>query len=128
MMIVKMDGQEPAPPNKHRIAKCAGSEGLDLVPLLVPLCTVIWFFLVQQSAMWIINPTHSICCCYSAGCRAVRHSASEPKIGLKIRRKQFRGGSSPPPGTILQLRYVLQSIYRNERLGALFLRVVGVIV
>jgi hypothetical protein len=33
------------------------------------------------------------------------------KIGLKIRGPQGCGGSSPPPGTILQLRYVLQSIY-----------------
>src|ERR1700735_4595546 len=49
--------------------------------------------------------------------------------GLKIRRPlSGRGGSSPPPGTIPQLRYVVQSIYLNEHLDALFLRVLGVFV
>jgi hypothetical protein len=33
-----------------------------LVPLLVSTCTVISFLLVQQSAMWITDPTHSFCC------------------------------------------------------------------
>src|ERR1700730_11789186 len=74
---------------------------------------------------------------YSSGCvkierRAISSSGPDGEIGrhsgLKIRRKQFRGGSSPPPGTILQLRYVVQSINRNEHLDASFLRVFGVIV
>ncbi len=43
------------------------------------------------------------------------------RSGLKIRRPQGRGGSSPPPGTILKLRYVFQSIYLNELLGNLCL-------
>lgn len=38
--------------------------------------------------------------------------------GLKIRREQSHGGSSPPPGTILQLGYVIQSIYFSEHLDA----------
>lgn len=63
-------------------------------------------------------------------CDILRRFATRCKIaknGLKIRRKQFRGGSSPPPGTILQLRYVVKSMDLNGHLGALFLRSFGVI-
>ena len=49
-------------------------------------------------------------------------------LELKIRIEQSSGGSSPPPGTILKLRYVIQSSYLNEHLGALFLRIFGAIV
>ena len=49
-------------------------------------------------------------------------------MGLKIRIEQSSGGSSPTPGTILQLRYVVQSIYLNEHLDALFLRIFDVVV
>jgi hypothetical protein len=41
---------------------------INLVPLLVPLCTVIMCFLVPPSAMWITGPSHSICCRYPAWC------------------------------------------------------------
>jgi hypothetical protein len=81
------------------------------VPLLVPLCTVIWFFLVRTGAMWISNTNHSFCCCYSVGCKAVQGYALGSQIGLKIRRPQGRGGSSPPPGT--------NRILQNKRLAAL---------
>ena len=46
-------------------------------------------------------------------------SARRQEIGLKIRIEQSHGGSSPPPGTILQLRYVVQYLYLNEHLDAL---------
>ena len=38
-----------------------GANGMpDLVPLLVPLCTVILCFLVRQYAMWITRPSNSL--------------------------------------------------------------------
>ena len=46
-------------------------------------------------------------------------SALSTKTDLKSAWSK-RAGSSPPPGTILQLRYVVQSIYLNEHLVALF--------
>jgi hypothetical protein len=65
----------------------------------VPLCTEFWCFLVRLGAMWISNPNHSFCYRYSVRCRGVQGCALSSQIGLKIRRPQGRGGSSPPPGT-----------------------------
>ena len=48
------------------------------------------------------------------------------KNGLKIRIEQSSGGFESLSGTILQLRYVIQSINLDEHLDALFLRVLGV--
>ena len=45
--------------------------------------------------------------------------------GLKIRRRQLRGGSSPPPGTIVESSYLIHSIGFNECRDALILTDIG---
>jgi hypothetical protein len=58
----------------------------NLVPLLVPLCTVISFLLVRLDAMWITGLNNSFYYCYATWCEAVQGDALEPQKGLKIRR------------------------------------------
>jgi hypothetical protein len=47
----------------------------NLVPLLVPLCTVILCFLVRHCAMWITRKSYWIQGAYSALCNTVQGSA-----------------------------------------------------
>src|ERR1700722_280296 len=70
-----------------------------VVPLLVPLRTGIWCILARRGAVWKSLVTICNKGGYSRQCDYVQGGAATPKIGLKIRRPQGRGGSSPPPGT-----------------------------
>jgi hypothetical protein len=80
-----------------------------LVILLVILCTGIPCRQLRRNAIRYSLASNSFVTLYATGVRGLARPCSCGKFGLKIRRGQPRGGSTPPPGTIKSMVYQINA-------------------